>query len=224
MPQYDFSTHTACIVANQEVDLLQIAGQVVWQKPATADGPYYVNDVLGITPTAYTDGTPNIVIGHLFLVHNSGFVTGMRWYDGAAGAGNWMLRLWLADTVNGHNADTGGTVSVANKSVASAGGGYRDTLFDTPVAVSPGNVYVASRYNSAGHYVHSPSFSGAHGAYSDADPVYVPSHSEDISAIVSGWTAIYPAAFGVGGGDVVPQVDPSGTPCYGITPIFFKSL
>src|SRR5690349_1520856 len=224
MPQYDFTTAIDARVANQEVDMMMVDGQIVWEKPASADGPYYVNDALLITPTAYTDGTPNIVIGHQFILHNSGFITGVRWYDGAAGAGNWVMRLWDAETTNGHIPDTGSTASLANKTVASTGGGYRDTLFDTPVAVNTGQVYVVSRYNAAGHYVHSPSFSGGHGAYSDADPVRVPSHNEDISSIVGGWTGIYPALFRVGAGDVVPQVDPSGTPYYGITPIFYKSL
>lgn len=224
MPQYDFTTAIEARVANQEVDLMLINGVVVWEKPATADGPYYVNDALGITPTAYTDGTPNIVIGHLMVFHDPGFITGIRWYDGAAGAGNWILSVWQADTVNGHNADIGSTPRLVSKTVASDGSGYRDTLFDSPQAVTDDHVYVISRYNAAGHYVHSPSFSGSHGAYSSADPVYVPSHSEDISGIVPGWTGIYPAAFTVGSGDVVPQVDPSGTPYYGLTPIFYKSL
>jgi hypothetical protein len=223
MVQIDLSSANLGRVANQDVDLLMIANQVVWEVPA-ADGPYYVNDALLITPSMYTDGTPNIVIGHQLILHNDGFITGIRWYDGASGAGNWILSLWLADTVNGHIPDIGATIRLATKTVASAGSGYRDTNFDTPVAVETNKVYVVSRYNAAGHYVHSPSFSGSHGAYSDSDPVYVPGHNEDISAIVPGWTGIYPAVFTVGNGDVVPQVDPSGTPYYGLTPIFFKSL
>jgi hypothetical protein len=224
MVEIDLSSALEGRVANQEVDMLMIANTVIWEKPSTADGPYYVNDALGITPTAYTDGTPNIVIGHLMIFYDPGFVTGIRWYDGAAGAGDWILSLWLADTVNGHNADIGGSPRQATKTVASTGSGYRDTLFDSPVAVTDSNVYVVSRYNSAGHYVHSPSFSGSHGAYSPADPVYVPNRDENISGIVPGWTGIYPSAFTVGGGDQIPQVDPSGTPYYGLTPIFFKSL
>lgn len=223
MVEIDLSGSVAGRVANQDVTALMIANTLVWEA-VTADGPYYVNDALGITPTAYTDGTPNIVIGHQFIVHNSGFITGVHWFDGASGAGNWTMRLWDSETIDGHIPDIGATVSIANKTVSSNGSGYRDTLFDAPIAVSPGQVYVVSRYNAAGHYTHSPSFAGSHGAYSDSDPLYVPSHNENISSIVAGWTGIYPALFRVGSGDVVPQVDPSGTPYYGITPIFFKTL
>lgn len=223
MPNYNLASAQTGRVANQIVDKLMIANQIVWEAP-TADGPYYVNDALGITPNTYTDGTPNIVIGHQVLFQNDGFVTGVRWYDGVSGAGNWIVSLWLPDTVDGHIPDIGATTRLATKTVASTGAGYRNTLFDTPVAVDNDHVYVVSRYNAAGHYVHHPSFAGSHGAYSDADPVYVPAYGENVASIVPGWTAIYPSLFRVGSGDVVPQVNPSGNPYYGIMPIFFKSL
>lgn len=224
MVEIDLSAATLGRVAGQEVDALMIANQLVWEAPSGTDGPYYVNDALAITPNVYTDGTPNIVIGHQMIFHNDGFVTGIRWYDGAAGAGNWILSLWLADTVDGHIPDIGSTTRLAAKTVASTGGGYRDTLFDTPISVENNQMYVVSRYNSAGHYAHHPGFSGSHGAYTDADPVYVPLFNENVSSIVFGWTGVYPYLFRVGSGDVVPQVQASGTPYYGLTPIFYKSL
>jgi hypothetical protein len=224
MAQIDLSSANLGRVAGQEVDALMIANTLVWESPSGPDGPYYVNDALAITPNLYSDGTPNIVIGHQLLFHNPGFVTGIRWYDGTSAAGSWTLSLWRSETIDGHIPDLGTTPRLAVKTVAAAGGGYRDTLFDTPITVVTNKVYTVSRYNSIGRYVHHAGFSGAHGAYSDADPVYVPSFNQNMSAVAPGWTGVYPYLFRVGAGDVVPQVQSSGSPYYGITPIFYKSL
>jgi hypothetical protein len=222
MVEIDLSSADLGRVANQDVDMLMIANQIVWQV-SEPDGPYYLNDALTVTPTAYTDGTPNIVIGHPFLFAVPGFVTGVRWYDGASGAGSWILSIWDANTSDGARPNAGSSTRLASKTVSAAGGGYRDTNFDSPVAVTTDNVYVVSRYNSAGHYVHSPAFNGPHGAYTDPDPVYLPVYNGDISAIVAGWTAILPSIFSIGGGDVIPVSDGSSAH-YGLTPIFFKTL
>src|ERR1044072_4784261 len=101
MVEIDQSTALEGRVANQEVDMLMIADTVVWEKPATADGPYYLNDALGIVPGAFSDGTPNIVTGHLVFFHNDGFVTGFVFYDGSASGSGWSVSLWSVTTVNG---------------------------------------------------------------------------------------------------------------------------
>jgi len=222
MVEIDLSGAVAGRVANQDVTALMIANQIVWEA-STADGPYYLNDALLVTPTAYTDGTPNIVTGHSMIFAVAGFVTGIRWYDGASGAGSWIFSAWSAETTNGSTPNAGASSRLATKSSSSTGGGYRDVIFDTPVAVDVDQVYVFSKYNAAGHYTHSPSFIGPHGALTPSDPVYMPGENENISSVVPGWTAIQSSLFTIGGGDVIPVSSGSG-PYYGLTPIFFKSL
>lgn len=224
MVEIDLSSANLGRVAGQDVDMLMIANQVVWQVPS-ADGPYYLNDHAPITPNSFNDGTPNIVIGHLVLFHNDGFVTGIRWNDLTAAAGNWILGLWDADTADGRYPDGPATTRIATKTVVSTGAGLRDTTLDTPVAVEVGKVYVVSRYSATGYYAHTTSFSaGSHGAYTDADPVYVPSAGEDLSSINPEWTDAERSLYRIGGGDTYPVNPGISDPFYGISPIFFKSL
>ncbi len=224
MPQYDFTTAVEARVANQEVDMMMVAGQIVWEKPSVADGPYFLNDAMSLTPNSFSDGTPNIVIGHLTMFHNDGFVTGWRWYDATSGAGNWILSLWLGDTSDGRYPDGAGTTRLSTKTVSSTGAGWRDTNLDTPVAVENDKMYVVTRYSATGYYVHTLGFGGSHGAYSDADPVYIPSAGEEVSAFVPPWNDAERSLFKVGSGDVCPTQAGINDPYYGISPIFYKSL
>lgn len=84
-------------------------------------------------------------------------------------------------------------------------------------------MYCLCRYNASGYYVHTASFAGAHGNYTDADPVYFPEPNEDDSSIVSGWSSVDRSVFKIGSGDVIPNVNGSG-PYYGISPVFYKTL
>lgn len=222
MVDVDVSSANLGRVAGVDVDALMIANQLVWEV-VSADGPYYLNDALPIIPTGYSDGTPNIVTGHLIFFHNAGFVTGWKWYDASAGAGNWELGFRNVDTLNGHTPIPGGA-KAAGKTVAATGGGLRETNFDTPVAVVPGEMYLVTRYSATGYYVHTNTgWAGSHGAYTDADPVYMGADNENVSAQVFGWTSADRSLFQIGAGDVVPTQTGSG-PYYGITPIFYKSL
>jgi hypothetical protein len=222
MVEIDLSGVNLGRINNQDVNALIIANQLVWEA-STADGPYYLNEALLRTPTAYTDGTPNIVTGLATIFAVPGFVTGIRWYDGASGAGSWIFSAWSAETSNGIVPDAGLSTRLASKSSGSTGSGYRDVIFDTPVTIDDDQVYVFSRYNSSGHYTHAPSFGSSYGALTPEDPVYKPGENENISSVVPGWTSIQSTLFGIGGGDVMPVSSGSGS-YYGLTPIFFKSL
>lgn len=223
MVEIDLSTANLGRVAGQEVDALMIANQVVWEA-AGPDGPYFVNDALTITPGIFTDGTPNIVTGHLCYFHNPGYVTGFLWYDGSGAAGTWILNFYLAGLWDGKYPETNSPL-LGQKSVASAGSGIRQTALDTPVAVVANQMYLVTRYSSIGRYNHTfTGWSGPKGAYTDADPVCVPDHNQDVSARVPGWTGAYKSIYRIGGGNVVPQTPGTGGPYYGVTPIFYKSL
>lgn len=220
MPDFDLSSANLGRVANQDVDMLMIANTVVWSA-STADGPYYLNDAATTTPTSHNDGTPNIVTGHLVLFHNAGFVTGVQWYDLDSGAGDWVMNLYSVTTSDGNVPSS--STKLAAKTVASTGAGFRQTNFDTPVAVATNVMYCVCRYSATGYYTHTASFTGSHGAYTDADPVYYPEPNEDDSSIAAGWSSVDRSLFKIGSGDVVPNVNGSG-PFYGISPVFYKSL
>lgn len=225
MPNYDLSSADLGRVAGQLVDKLRIANQDVWTASGPPpDGPYYLNDAAGVSPGGFSDGTPNIVIGLVAMFHNSGYVTGLQWWDQSSGAGNWDFGFYEITTSNGVTPDLGAS-KLAGATVAAAGSGFRDLTFDFggPVPVSYGHMYLATRYSATGYYVHSSAFSGNHGAFTDADPVYIPTTGEDVSPVVPGWTAVRRSLFTIGGGDVIPTGDGGGA-FYGVTPIFFKSL
>jgi hypothetical protein len=222
MPAYDLSPATLARVANQEVDLLRIAGVDVWAKP-TADGPYYVTGYSAVTPNNFTDGTPNISTAHLCIFHNSGYVTGIQWYDANAASGNWALRLWEAIADDGHIPAIS-SPSLANVTVASAGSGWRETNFASPVAVVPGQMYVVSRYSSVGHYCHLSLPEDSFGGYTDGDPPYIPQANEDLSFIVTGWSSADRSIYQIAGGDVIPRTTGFAQPFYGVAPIFYKTL
>jgi hypothetical protein len=223
MPNYDLSSADLGRVAGQLVDKLRIANQDVWTASGPPpDGPYYLNDAAGVTPGGFSDGTPNIVIGLLTIFHNPGYVTGLQWWDQSSGAGNWDFGFYEVTTSDGSKPDTG-TSKLASATLAATGGGFREVTFTTPVPVSYGHMYLATRYNANGYYVHSGAFGGNHGAFTDGDPVYIPAIGEDVSPVVPTWTNVWRSLFKIGSGDVVPNENGAGA-FYGVTPIFFKTL
>lgn len=221
MPNYDLSSATLGRVANQTVDMLRIADQIVWAANTT-DGPYYLNDAASASPGSFSDGTPNIVTGHLMIFHNDGFVTGLQWFDLDAAAGNWIFGIREVTTSDGSSPDTG-ISKIQGKTITATGAGFRNMSFDAPAAVEFGKMYLVTRYSATGYYVHTAAFDGAHGAFTDADPVYFPSIGEDVSPVIPGWTAVRRALFSIGSGDVVPTGEGAHA-FYGVTPIFYKSL
>src|SRR6187549_3032564 len=149
MPNYDLSSANSGRVANQTVDMLRIANQTVWSA-STPDGPYYLNDAVGVTLPGFSDGTPNIVTGHLCMFHNDGFFTGFQWFDADAAAGSWVLSLYEATTSDGHLPNSGDT-KLDNITVASDGSGWRISNFDDPVPIDLTKMYCLTRYSSTGH-------------------------------------------------------------------------
>jgi hypothetical protein len=92
------------------------------------------------TPAA-TDGTP-IETGVKFRVTTAGYITGVRFYKGAANTGTHIGHLWSSTgTKLAEVTFTGETAS-----------GWQQMLFTTPVAVAINTTYVASYFSSAGYY------------------------------------------------------------------------
>ncbi|MDP4263601.1 MAG: Ig-like domain-containing protein [Bacteroidota bacterium] len=90
---------------------------------------------------ADNDGTP-IELGLKFRVTTAGYITGIRFYKGAANTGTHIGHLWSSTgTKLGEATFTGETAS-----------GWQQVLFATPVAVAINTTYVASYFSSAGYY------------------------------------------------------------------------
>ncbi|MDP4263600.1 MAG: DUF4082 domain-containing protein [Bacteroidota bacterium] len=95
------------------------------------------------TPTdpADNDGLA-IEVGVKFRVTQAGFITGIRFYKGAANTGTHIGHIWSSTgTRLGEATFTGETAS-----------GWQQVLFATPVAVATGTTYIASYFSSAGYY------------------------------------------------------------------------
>ena len=94
------------------------------------------------SPTANTYIDRPVELGVKFISAETGFINGIRFFSADIVEGTYTGHLWTTD----------GTL------LASAGfanvntGGWQEVLFDEPVTVSAGSVYVASYYNPAGIY------------------------------------------------------------------------
>ncbi len=94
-------------------------------------------------PTVTSSSDPGSVeLGVKFRTLTDGFVTGVRFYKGTGNNGTHIGNLWAQDgTLLGRATFTNET-----------GSGWQTVLFDNPVAVTAGNVYVASYFAPNGGY------------------------------------------------------------------------
>jgi hypothetical protein len=77
-----------------------------------------------------------------FTPQVSGFVTGLRFYKGAANTGTHVGSLWT----------NGGTLLARATYLGETGTGWQQVILSTPVAVTAGTTYVASYFAPAGAY------------------------------------------------------------------------
>src|SRR5437868_11284332 len=96
---------------------------------------------------AATDGTP-IETGVKFRSSQAGYITGVRFYKGAANVGTHIGHLWSSTgTKLAEITFTGETAS-----------GWQQMLFTTPVAIVANTTYVASYFSSTGYYAYTNPF------------------------------------------------------------------
>ncbi|MDB5077852.1 MAG: Mo-co oxidoreductase dimerization domain protein, partial [Chloroflexi bacterium] len=94
-------------------------------------------------PAVDSSGDVNAVeIGVKFTSDVSGYVSGIRFYKGAANSGIHVGNLW---------SNTGQLLASATFTNETASG-WQQVLFSTPIAVTAGTVYVASYHANAGNY------------------------------------------------------------------------
>jgi hypothetical protein len=98
--------------------------------------------------TASASDTTPIELGVKFRVDASGFITGIRFYKGAANTGTHVGNLW----------SVGGSLLATATFTNESATGWQQVNFTTPVAVTANTVYVASYYAPAGGYAFNNDF------------------------------------------------------------------
>jgi hypothetical protein len=156
---YDPSTFVATFSASIVLDVnatytvnlrsVRDSGGVAMPSPVSwsfTTGPFVSNVGLwrptAVPAVASDMDTRSIEVGVRFTPKVSGFVTGVRFYKGAANTGAHVGRLWT---------DAGqmlGTVSFTNETAT----GWQQADFTDPIAVTAGQTYVVSYYAPVGRY------------------------------------------------------------------------
>jgi methionine-rich copper-binding protein CopC len=101
----------------------------IWPATATPANP------------AVTDSTA-VELGVQFSTDTPGYITGVRFYKADGNTGTHLGHVWTA------SGTLLGTATFTNESAS----GWQTATFTNPVAVAPGNVYVASYFAPNGHY------------------------------------------------------------------------
>ncbi len=96
---------------------------------------------------AVSDGTA-ITLGVKFRSDVSGYITGIRFYKGAANTGTHTGSLWTA---------AGGLLATATFTNESASG-WQQAVFANPVPIAASQTYIASYYSASGYFALTPGY------------------------------------------------------------------
>ena len=96
---------------------------------------------------AATKGRP-IEVGVKFRSEASGYVTGLRFYKGAANRGVHVGHLWASN----------GALLASATFVNESGSGWQTVNLASPVLINAGTTYIASYYSSSGYFAFSPNY------------------------------------------------------------------
>jgi hypothetical protein len=112
-----------------------------------------------VTPPV-TNDTGSVELGVKFRSDEPGFITGLRFYKGAANTGTHVGHLWSAS----------GALLAQATFIGESATGWQQVELDTPVAIAAGTTYVASYHAPNGNYA----FSGGHfaGGSVDSPPLH----------------------------------------------------
>jgi hypothetical protein len=115
------------------------------------------------------DDASAVELGVKFTTSQPGAVTGVRFYKGSGNTGTHVGHLWTSDGV------LLASVTFTNESSS----GWQSANFSSPVALTPGTVYVVSYFAPNGNYASSPNYfstdhaSGPLTAIGQGDGMYV---------------------------------------------------
>jgi WD40 repeat protein len=143
------SVYTAKIKGGVVTDIVgnALAADYIWSfTTGSLSGSAWSGSATPTTPSANDPGS--VELGVKFKVDVAGSITGIRFYKGAGNTGVHTGNLW---STNGTKL---ATATFANETAS----GWQQVTFTTPVAVTPGTVYVASYFAPNGHYAADNSF------------------------------------------------------------------
>jgi methionine-rich copper-binding protein CopC len=120
--------------------------------PASCPCSIFASNALPVTPSI--NDSSSVELGVKFTAEMDGQVTGVRFYKGAGNTGTHVGNLWSAT----------GTALATGTFVNESASGWQTLMFDVPVDVVAGQVYVASYLAPDGHYA-------GDGGYFNAGPV-----------------------------------------------------
>ena len=106
----------------------------------------WANTVVPSQP-AISDGQA-IEIGVKFRSSSPGYITGLRFYKGAANTGTHVGHLWTAR----------GTQLASATFTNETASGWQEVLFAAPVAIAANTTYVVSYHSSSGYFVFNPGY------------------------------------------------------------------
>lgn len=132
-----------------------------------------------IPPLASVDDTAAVELGVKFRVDQTGSITGVRFFKGAANTGAHVGKLWSVD----------GTLLASATFANETASGWQQVNFANPVPVVAGTTYVASYHTNVGRYAASLDYFAATGV--DSPPLYALRNG------VSGGNGVY--LYGSGG-------------------------
>jgi hypothetical protein len=119
-------------------------------------------------PVTSSANDPNQVeVGVKFKADSSGYINGISFYKGTGNTGTHVANLWTS---------VGQLVATATFTNETASG-WQTVTFSTPVAITGGNVYVASYHTTTGHYA---ATAGAFTSPLDVWPLHAPSGANGV--------------------------------------------
>jgi hypothetical protein len=100
--------------------------------------------------TSANDHTSQVGIenGVKFKSTEDGYITGIRFYKGSGVTGTHTGQLWTLS----------GTLLAQATFVNESASGWQEVMFDSPVAITAGTVYVAAYHSSAGYYAYTDQY------------------------------------------------------------------
>ncbi len=167
--------------ATDDSGLIEIPGPgtaVVVGSGTPAACPCSIWPASTVPAVASDSDTASVNLGVRFTTDSAGFVTGLRFYKGAANTGTHVGTLWT----------NGGTALASATFTGETASGWQQVNFATPVAVTANTLYVASYLAPAGRYAADSGYFTAAGV--DNAPLHAPANG------VSGSNGIYAYAAG----------------------------
>jgi hypothetical protein len=125
----------------------------------------------GVAPgTAAADDPAAYELGVKFTADTNGFITAIRFYQGAGNTGTHRANLWTS----------GGTLLGTGTFTNESASGWQQYDFPSPVAISAGTTYVASYFAPNGHYsVDNDFFASSY----DNPPLHAPSTATSANGV-----------------------------------------